>query len=118
MIIGERIKRERLNKGFTQEELGKLVGVSPSAICGYETGKKVPTLNILVRLANVFDTSTDYFLGRDVKVFFDVEETYSVMIAKEDFLILKELKQNSILYKNFFINPQRTIKRINAEIDW
>ena len=38
MTIGERIKKARLEKGFTQEELGNRVGVKKAAINKYETG--------------------------------------------------------------------------------
>lgn len=41
MEIGEMIKRARIEKGLTQEELGKLVGVQKSAIAKYENGRVV-----------------------------------------------------------------------------
>ena len=118
MVIGERIRNERLKKGYTQKELGDLIGVSSSAICGYENGKKKPALSIIIRLSSVLNLSIDYLLGRDIKVVCENEEEYSIMIAKEDLIILNELKKNRMLYKNFFINPKRTIKRINSVINW
>ena len=41
MDIGQKIKEARLAKGYTQEELGKLVGVQKSAIAKYENGRVV-----------------------------------------------------------------------------
>jgi transcriptional regulator with XRE-family HTH domain len=41
MNIGEKIKRARIEKGFTQEELGKLIGVQKSAVAKYEKGRIV-----------------------------------------------------------------------------
>lgn len=41
MEIGTKIKTARLAKGFTQEELGKMVGVQKSAIAKYENGRVV-----------------------------------------------------------------------------
>lgn len=41
MEIGELIKKARIDKGLTQEELGKLVGVQKSAIAKYENGRVV-----------------------------------------------------------------------------
>ena len=38
MTIGEKIKQARLAKGYTQEELGNLVGVKKAAINKYESG--------------------------------------------------------------------------------
>lgn len=118
MIIGERLKNKRIDKGYTQKEFGTLVGVSSSAICGYEIGKKKPTLSILVKISNVLNVSTDYLLGRDITVFCENDENYNVMLAREDLVILKEIKKNKIIYKNFFINPSRTMKKITSEIKW
>jgi len=41
MEIGDLIKKARLEKGLTQEELGKIVGVQKSAIAKYENGRVV-----------------------------------------------------------------------------
>ena len=41
MKIGQKIKEARNAKGFTQEELGKLIGVQKSAIAKYESGRVV-----------------------------------------------------------------------------
>lgn len=41
MNIGEKIKSARINKGMTQEELGKKLGVQKSAIAKYESGRVV-----------------------------------------------------------------------------
>lgn len=41
MEIGQRIKEARLQKGLTQEELGKIVGLQKSAIAKYESGRVV-----------------------------------------------------------------------------
>lgn len=41
MNIGDKIKNARLNKGMTQEELGKALGVQKSAIAKYENGRVV-----------------------------------------------------------------------------
>ena len=41
MNVGEKIRTARLNKGMTQEELGKALGVQKSAIAKYENGRVV-----------------------------------------------------------------------------
>lgn len=41
MAIGQKIKKARIEKGLTQEELGKIVGVQKSAIAKYESGRVV-----------------------------------------------------------------------------
>jgi len=48
MLIGERIRKARLEKGLSQEELGKIIDVSKVSICGYEKGTRTPTLENLM----------------------------------------------------------------------
>lgn len=51
MTIGENIKHFRKEKGFTQEELGKMIGLSGVAIMRYEKGQREPKQNILTNIA-------------------------------------------------------------------
>lgn len=56
MEIGELIKKARIDKGLTQEELGKLVGVQKSAIAKYENGRVVNIKrSTLQKLADVLN---------------------------------------------------------------
>lgn len=56
MEIGKKIKEARLEKGMTQEELGKIVGLQKSAIAKYETGRVVNIKrSTLQKLAQALD---------------------------------------------------------------
>ena len=59
-----RLKELRNEKNIYQKELAKNIGVTSSAIAMYETGKRSPDKDILDKLANHFDISVDYLLGR------------------------------------------------------
>lgn len=59
-----RLKMLRKERGVNQVELGKALNYGYAAISNYESGKNEPTLNDLCRIADFFDVSTDYFLGR------------------------------------------------------
>lgn len=58
------IRELRKNKNLTMKELGAILGVSESTISLYETGKRQPDYDILCNIADYFDTSVDYLLGR------------------------------------------------------
>jgi transcriptional regulator with XRE-family HTH domain len=62
--FGERLKLLREEKGLSQAELGKLYNLSQSTIAYYETNNKQPSNETLQNLANFFQTTTDYLLGR------------------------------------------------------
>lgn len=65
MEFGERLKELRKKKRMTQEELGKVINVSKVSISGYETGSRSPDRETLVSLADFFDVSVDFLLGRE-----------------------------------------------------
>ena len=44
MLVGQRIKELRIEKGISQQELGDLIGVTKVSICGYENGTIIPSL--------------------------------------------------------------------------
>jgi transcriptional regulator with XRE-family HTH domain len=59
-----RLKRLRQSHSWTQEELGKRINVTKVSISGYESGNRMPDIETLQRIADVFDVPIDYILGR------------------------------------------------------
>lgn len=57
------LKAARQRQGLTQQEIADALGVSPSAYCGYETGKRQPDLSRLAQLSALLSTSADALLG-------------------------------------------------------
>ena len=68
MNFGQRLKLLREQNTVTQDELSKHLGVGRPTIAGYETKGKQPSFELLEKIADFFDVSIDYLLGRtDVK---------------------------------------------------
>lgn len=63
-MLGERLKALRKAADITQEELAKIVGVSTSMIGMYETNARRPSYEVLLKIAEKFNTTTDYLLGK------------------------------------------------------
>ena len=63
-MIQDTIKDERNKRSLSQLALSKLIGVSQQTIGSWETGRTSPDLLMLVNLADFFDVTTDYLLGR------------------------------------------------------
>ncbi|MBQ8726721.1 MAG: helix-turn-helix transcriptional regulator [Clostridia bacterium] len=55
---------QRKEKGISQAPLLKAIGVSYAVVCYWETDRSVPTAPNLVKIADFFDVSVDYLLGR------------------------------------------------------
>lgn len=63
--LSTKLKSARTNSGLTRKQIATLIGVSESMIGHYETGERLPSLNILVKLANHYKVSIDYLLDHD-----------------------------------------------------
>ena len=64
-VLGKQIKMLRTIRGWTQEEFGKRLGVSKVTVSSYEHGLRVPNVEMLNKLADLFEVTVDYLLGRD-----------------------------------------------------
>lgn len=64
MTFGTRIRELRKMKRMTQEELGKIAGVSKVSISGYENETRQPDQETLLKFADFFNVSVDFLLGR------------------------------------------------------
>lgn len=58
-----RLRRIRLSLSMQQEQVAKQIGVTKSTISTYENNARQPSLEMLVRLARLYNVSTDYLLG-------------------------------------------------------
>jgi HTH-type transcriptional regulator/antitoxin HigA len=61
--LPEIIRYEMAERGITQKELAKLLGVSPSRVSEYMTGKAEPTLRVARLLNQKLDIDADFILG-------------------------------------------------------
>ena len=111
MNIGEKIKSARLAKGYTQEELGKLIGVQKSAVAKYEKGRVVNIKrSVLAKIAQVLEIPpielvsdieekpvetanklADWYLGLEYK-----EENIELFTMIEEYKQLDDSKQAQV----------------------
>lgn len=89
-MLGIRIALLRLQKGLSQAELGRQLGVSASAVGMYEQGRREPSLDLVVHLARVFGVTTDYLLTGETPISGPMEprETPPITIRTEALLRL------------------------------
>ncbi|MCS4516038.1 helix-turn-helix domain-containing protein, partial [Clostridium botulinum] len=60
----DRLKCERLRKDLNQTELAKFLNVSKQTVSNWENGNRIPDTLTLSKLADFFNCSVDYILGR------------------------------------------------------
>lgn len=59
------LKQLRIQNGLTQKEVAKQLNMSSQGYQHYEIGDRQPTPEMLCKLADVFEVSVDYLLGRE-----------------------------------------------------
>ena len=60
-----RLRELRKNRGLRQKDIAETIGVSPQSYGYYENGVNKPDPEMLIKLADFFQCSTDYLLGRE-----------------------------------------------------
>ena len=63
-MYGARIREQRKLRGWTMKQLGQMLELAESTISGYENEIRKPDTDTLLKLAEIFEVSVDYLLGR------------------------------------------------------
>lgn len=66
-MLNERIRALRLAKGISQVDLAAMLNVSKQSVSNWENDNIQPSIDMLVHIADVFNVSTDYLLGREMQ---------------------------------------------------
>ncbi len=64
MCFPKRLRHLRISRHLMQKEVAESLGVTETAISQWERGMRVPDINTLTQLADIFMVTTDYLLGR------------------------------------------------------
>lgn len=111
VIFRKRLKERRIQLNMTQEEVGNGVYLSKGEICAYEKGKRIPPLDVLIRIARFLETDFLWLIGMEIE--YDKNRDKIVNLSEADLKIIDALKNNSVLYEKFLENPERIINQIN-----
>ena len=65
--FSDNLRKLRSDRGVTQSELAKAIGVSPSTVGMYETGEREPNFDTEEKIADYFNVSLDYLRGKAEK---------------------------------------------------
>lgn len=92
--IGKRIREIRTRLHLTQRELAKLLGLKTgSAISAYETGDASPTIETLIKLAEIGNTSYDWILNGGHMA--GTPDGTTIQLTHEELKLLQELRRAS-----------------------
>lgn len=100
-MIGNRIKQLRKENNLTQNQFASLFGLYDSTISQYENGKREPEYDTVIKIANKFNVSIDWLLGRVESKDLVILETNNLPeqlrdIGVEYLMLAKEMEDKEI----------------------
>ena len=72
LMLNENIKRLRMARGLNQVEFARVMGVSKQCVSNWENDNVMPSIEMLIKIADFFNVTTDYILGRNERTYIDV----------------------------------------------
>lgn len=114
MSLGERILKLMKEKDVTRSELSDSLNINYQTLCKYLQDKRYPTDEILIDIANYFNVSLDYLIGRNPSIISDeegnvyfgemssIEELHKIIdeLDKDDLNIIYTMAKRFIELKN------------------
>ena len=88
------IRRLRLQRGLNQVMLAEKMNVTKQCVSNWENDNVLPSIEALVRLADLFGVSTDFLLGRESRVSLDITNLTEEQVAHIGLLVADLKKAN------------------------
>lgn len=118
MTLAESLKKIRKQYKMTQEDIAKLLGISRSGYTYYETGKTIPSVEILQKLSAIYNTTIDVIVGNPLRGNADsryYEDILSVSEGNTDPLIYMK-KDEQALIMAFRLLPEGEKEKLQAVV--
>ena len=97
LMLNENIKRLRMARGLNQVEFARVMGVSKQCVSNWENDNVLPSIEMLVKIADIFKVKTDFLLGREPERSVDIsglteEQAGHISLIIRDFEALNKTK--------------------------
>lgn len=99
MNLGNRISNLRKSKKWTQEELGKKIYVTDKTISSWESNRTEPSLEIIVKLSELFHCSASYLIYGDVKKN-NIETEIKIKLTDAEFKRIEQFMKVHAIFLN------------------
>lgn len=101
LYLSENLKKYRIMKNLTQEEVAEYLGITPQSVSKWERGECYPDITFLPALANIFETSVDLLIGMDVirakETRYNIHNTAAVFQRKWDYDSAEKVYRDALL---------------------
>jgi len=105
ICLSDNLKRYRIMKNLTQEEVARYLGITPQSISKWERGECYPDITLLPALAIIFETSIDLLIGMDairaVEARYNIHKKATEFLLEGDFASAERVYSDALrLYPN------------------
>ena len=101
LYLSGNLKRYRILKNLTQEDVAEYLGVTPQSVSKWERGECYPDITFLPALANILETSIDVLVGMDViraeETRYNIHKTASAYQLAGDYRAAEKVYRNALL---------------------
>lgn len=115
MSLGKKLKAEREKRKWSQKFVAEKTGITNTVLSNYERDYRDPDTDTLKRLADLYEVTTDFLLGRSD----NPNEQKKVSVAgqqinltPDELKIFEELKKYPILFHDLASNPEAKVKEL------
>ena len=95
-MLNERIRKLRQERNWSQVDLAKKLNVTKQSVSNWENDNIQPSIEMLVKLAEVFSVSTDYILGLEERRYLEITGLSDVEIAHVQLVIRDLVERGNI----------------------
>jgi len=108
MNLNERIRYLRTKNNMSSKELSKILNISESSVSLYESGKRTPSLSLIIRIADHFNVSTDYLLGKTnmTKQYCAPDSEFDFASQLQSIINTFDESGNILLFNGYLMNEQ------------
>lgn len=101
MYLSENLKKYRLSKNLTQEDIAEYLNITPQSVSKWERGESYPDITFLPALANIFETSIDLLIGMDTiraeQTLYNIHKTATEFQRNGDYASAEKVYRDALL---------------------
>ena len=113
-MLSVRLISLRKSHKKTQQDVADYLGLTRPAYTAYERGNRQPDYTILQKLADYYDVSTDYLLGRSDNPGSNpvVVAGQEINLTAEELQLFNELKKHPVMFHDLASDPEKKVKEL------
>lgn len=117
LIVGNRLKLIRAEAKMKQKDFAAQFGIATTTYSGYESGRHEPTIDFLIKIADKYDLSLDYVVGRSVHKEGLIEDEFNDFLNENIVEPFKEEGKTEIeMMEAVYSNIQKSIDEAKEQM--